>query len=178
MSLLCNCILNLITLDNLISATDKIKISCLLCYLIPTFKARLFHFIYFPQNSICSVPFTALLDIQVHPWGAEKAVQHQGSSRWCLVTSYWCFLQSLKWCSDRAELTAESCNYFQVTEKCHSQKAVGIYHRGRCSIGLIHFVCIFRSSPRDFVAVFVAAIQNVLPFWATDVHALVLFLKW
>lgn len=133
-----------------------------------------------PRSSVFGVPFTDLHDIQLRPCGADKAVGHRGSSRWCLLTRPWCFPQSsnhsLKRCSDRAELTAESCNYFQVTEKCHSQKTVGIYQRDRCLISHVCFVFIFRSSPRDFVAVFVAAIQDVLP--PNFPKELLMFLLW
>lgn len=129
-SLLCYSVPNLITLYDFSSATDtgKIKISIFLDFLFIFLMAHLYFFP--PHNSIFGFPFTVLHDVQLRPCGADKAVGHQGSSRWCLVTRPWCFLQSsnhcLKGCGDRAELTAESCNYFQVAEKCHSHKTVGI----------------------------------------------------
>lgn len=95
---------------------------------------RMFFFkpicIFFLMTPSLASPFTVLHDIQLCPCRADKAVGHQGSSRWRLVTRPWCFLRSSKMLLKWAELTAESFNYFQVTEKCHRQKNCGDLPKG------------------------------------------------
>lgn len=122
-SLLYHSVLNLIKRD-IFSAARWLKYPFSGCFF---FKPICIFFLMTP--SLAS-PFTVLHDIQLCPCRADKAVGHQGSSRWRLVTRPWCFLRSSKMLLKWAELTAESFNYFQVTEKCHRQKNSGDLPKG------------------------------------------------